>query len=114
MARVLVAPQPSAAAGTALNYTAPTIDGDAVPPGCLLLVRNGSAAPINVTVVTGGKESGLDISDIGPVPVAAGADAVFGPFLPREVFAQPSGTEVGRVLVDYSAQASVTRAAVAL
>lgn len=114
MARVLVAPQSSGPGGAVLAYTAPTVDGDAVPPGCLLLVRNGSAGPINVTVVTGGKQSGLDISDIGPVAVAAGADAVFGPFLPRETFAQPSGTEVGRVHVNYSVQASVTRAAVAL
>lgn len=113
MPRVLVNPQTPGPGGAQLAFTAPTVDGDAVVPGCQVIVRNGSAGPITVTVVTGGKQSGLDIADIGPVSVAAGTDFVFGPFTPRETFVQPSGVDAGRVYLNYSAVASVTRAAVA-
>lgn len=113
MPRTLVNPQSPAPGGVQLAYTAPVIDGDAVPAGCKVLVRNGSAAEITVTVVTGGTQSGLAVADVGPVAVPAGADWSFGPFEPRETFVQPSGTEVGRVYINYSAVAGVTRAAVA-
>lgn len=113
MARTLVAPQAAGPAGTKIAYTAPVIDGDAVPPGCRVIVRNGSAAPVDVTVVTGGSANGYAIADVGPTSIPAGEDWVFGPFTPRDVFVQPSGAEAGRVHINYSAVASVTRAAVA-
>lgn len=114
MARTVVAPQAAGPAGSKLDYTAPTVDGDSVPPGCRVIVRNSSAAPITVTVQTGGTAAGgYAIADVGPTSIPAGEDWIFGPFTPRETFVQPAGADAGRVLVDYSAVASVTRAAVA-
>lgn len=113
MARTVVVPQAAGPAGTKVTYTAPTVEGDAVPPGCRVIVRNGSAAPVTVTVLTGGTVDGLAIADVGPTSIPAGEDWVFGPFTPRATFVQPSGADAGRVLLDYSAVASVTRAAVA-
>lgn len=114
MARTLLNPQAVGAAGAALGFVVrPADEGDAVPPGCYLLVRNTTAAAIDVTIVTGGTRAGLAVADIGPQPVAAGAVHAFGPFTPREVFVQPTGTEAGRVHVNYSASAGVERTAVA-
>ena len=45
------------------------------------------------------------------VPVAAGTDALIGP-LPKNAFGRTSGADKGRAYVDYSSQASVTRAVV--
>lgn len=115
MPRTLVAPVTSGPGGAGLGYTAPNVDGDAVPPGCLLIVRNTDATTaMTVTVVTGGKQSGLDVADIGPVNIPAASSHIFGPFLPRETFAQPAGTEVGRVHVNYSRATGTDRVAVAL
>jgi hypothetical protein len=106
-----VAPQTSTPEGVVLDYAAPPADGDAVPPGCRVLLRNTSAGAITGTVVTGGTQAGLNVEDVA-FSVAAGSNPCLGPFLPRETFAQPSGADAGRVLITYSAVAGLERAAV--
>lgn len=66
--------------GTALTLRAQTAGPDTVPVGSQLIVRNGSAGAVNVTVVTPGNDRyGLARPDI-VTAVAAGAVAKFGPF----------------------------------
>lgn len=111
MARVDVTTQQIVATGLVPNKTAPTADGDVIDAGsCAVLVTNGSGAPINVTAQTPQTVAGLAVAEL-IVPVAAGATALIGPF-PRSTYGRPSGADKGRVYVDYSAQASVTRAVV--
>lgn len=110
MARTFVAPVYPSLAGTSINYSAPTVEGDAVRPNTVLLIKNGSGAPITITLQTGGTVGDLAIAD-PTVSIAAGAEKAIGPF--SGVFPQPSGADAGWVYVDYSAVASVTRAAIA-
>jgi hypothetical protein len=74
-------PQSTAVVGTTLTTYTPTATvGDTVPINSRVLVRNGSGAGINVTVVTPGNDSyGLARPDI-VTAVGAGAMAMFGPF----------------------------------
>lgn len=113
MPRALPAPVRPVPAGVDPAYAAPTVDGDAVPAGCYVAVRNGSAADITVTAVTGGTTDGLAVADV-PVVVPAGGERLIGPFGNRDLWVQPSGTTAGLVHLDYSAVASVTRAVVAV
>ncbi|GAB3812092.1 hypothetical protein [Kribbella italica] len=111
MAREIVATQKIVGAGLAVNLTAPTAEGDVIDNGAVaLMVVNGSGAPINVTVQTPAKQSGLDVEE-RIVAVAAGATELIGPF-PKSTYGRTSAPDVGQVYVDYSAQLSVTRAAV--
>lgn len=105
--------------GVAPNYTAPAVspNGDVIDAGkVMLLVKNGSGASINVTVTATATVTGLLVSNL-VVPVAAAAEEIIGPF-PAKTFGQPAGAnqsggnDQGRVYVDYSAVASVTRAVV--
>lgn len=111
MARTSVASQSIVRPGLTAALTAPTVDGDIVDAGdrCFLEVANGSGAPITVTAVTPGTQDGLAISDL-IVSVPAAGNKRIGPF-PARTFAQASDAVVGagRVLIDYSAVASVTR-----
>lgn len=72
-----------------------------------IVVKNGSAASINVTITTGGTLMGVAVTDT-VVAVAAGAEAFIGPFAPV-LYNQPS---TDYVFVDYSAVAAVTVALV--
>jgi hypothetical protein len=93
------------------TLTAPTVDGDSFDAGnTRLLVQNIGASAVTVTVVTGGVAGGLDIEDL-VVSVAADGVALIGPF-PKTLFAQPSGTDAGRVLATYSTPANVLRAVI--
>lgn len=111
MARQSPAVQRIALAGTNVAMTAPNADGDIIPPGQVALrILNGGGAPITVTAITPGTVSGLAIAD-ATLSIPAGAERTWGPF-PTSVFAQPAdaGVGPGKVLVDYSAVTSVTRA----
>jgi len=115
MARTQLAAQATSSAGLVAAYTAPTVDGDALPGGGghrVLHVKNGSGAPVTVTVQTGGVAGGYAIED-ETVAVAAAGEAFIGPF-PSPVFDQPADHAdpllAKKVLVDYSAVAAVTRA----
>ncbi len=113
MARTSVTTQRITRAGLEPVLTAPVADGDIVDPGNVAVwVDNGSGASITVTAITPGTVSGLAVADLAVV-VPAGESRLVGP-LPASVFAQPADADPGanRVLVDYSAVASVTRAVV--
>ena len=117
MARTQVAAQAASAAGLAPAYTAPIVDGDALPGGgdhAVLHVKNGGAGSLTVTVQTGTTTGGYAVAD-QTVTVPAGADRFIGPF-PAPVFDQPATHADpllrGKVLVDYSVLTSVTRALV--
>ncbi|GAA2817465.1 hypothetical protein [Kribbella solani] len=111
MARTDVATQKIVGTGLAPNMTQPTVDGDVIDSGSVaVMVTNGSGASINVTAQTPAKSAGLDVAE-NIVAVAAGATQLIGPF-PKGTYGQPSGADEGRVYIDYSAQASVTRAVV--
>jgi hypothetical protein len=75
-------PQSTAVVGTTLTNTAPTATtGDWVP--CLsakVFVKNASGSSINVTVVTPGNDAYGNARPDIVTAVAAGADALFGPF----------------------------------
>lgn len=113
MARSTPAAQQITRAGLNVALTAPSADGDIVPPGNVALrVANGSGASVTVTVQTPGTVGGLAIADLTVTVPAAGTRDI-GPF-PASLFAQNTDAVVGprMVLVDYSAVASVTRAVV--
>lgn len=92
--------------------TAPTVDGDVIDADQVgLWVNNASGASINVTIQTPATQDGLDLAEL-VVPVAAGAQRIIGGF-PSRSFARPTGqVDAGKVYVDYSAIASVTRAVI--
>lgn len=98
-------------AGAVFALSAAPVDGDILSPGdTYLIVNNGSGSTITVTIQTTATKSGLDVADAGG-PVAAGVQRVFGP-LSASLFAQASDAVTGpnKVLVDYSAVTTVTRA----
>lgn len=92
----------------AINPTAAAAAGDTRPnPGdVLLVVKNAAAAAITVTAVTPKEFAGVAIADLA-VSVAAGETRAIGPFDPA---AFNDGD--GKVAINYSATASVTRQAV--
>lgn len=110
---------------TATGYTVvPTLaaaaaDGHVFDAGAVrLVVDNGSAGEIDVTVQATTAVAGLDVEDL-VVPVAAGTTAWIGPF-PKNVFGQPAGAnesgsdDEGRVYVGFESVTSVTCAVVAV
>lgn len=112
MARLDVTTQQITRGGLTPAMTQPNVDGDVVDcGGTFLYVDNASAGSIDVTVQSPVTVSGLDVEDL-VVAVAAGAVKLIGPF-PPSVFGRPSGdVDAGRAYVNYSSQASVTRAVV--
>jgi hypothetical protein len=109
MARTALAAQEIPDTGLDPVYTAANADGHSVETRTLLHVKNGSGAPINVTVVTGGTFGGKAVADT-VVAVPAGDDRFIGD-LRADLYAQPSGADAGHVHVDFSAVAGVTVAA---
>lgn len=94
--------------GIAPAYSAADVAGDTVAPNerGFLVVKNGGASPITVTIATPGQtEFGLDQPDIA-VTVAASAEKMIGPMRDR------LAVETGSVQVSYSAVTSVTVAAI--
>jgi hypothetical protein len=75
----------------------------------ILLVRNGGASPITVTVETSVTVEGIAVPD-RLITVPAGGDRVIGPFLPA--YYDQSGADRGFVFVEFSADTSVTVAAI--
>jgi hypothetical protein len=98
--------------GADLNPTTTPANGDTIPAGCCLLVKNASASPITVTWVapasTGpGGTSLANLALTPAVPITTGL-VLFGPF-PSYPWADPA---TGLVTFNYSATASVTVKAV--
>lgn len=102
MPRTAITAQRVAVAGTALATEPANVDGNSVQMDSrrVLLVKNASAASVNVTLPTTTTLEGLTVGN-RVVAVPAGADR----------YIRPSSTAVqptGAVNVDYSAVASVT------
>lgn len=115
MARTSVVTQKITRAGLAPALTAVTVDGDIIDSGPVILhVANAGGAAVTVTVQTPITVDGIALTDLA-VSVPAGQAREIGPF-PDRTFRQPAAAPVGagRVLVDYSAITSVTRAVKAL
>jgi hypothetical protein len=116
MARSTPTPVTPTVAGTVVTMGAAPVDGDILPvgPNVALLVTNGGGSPITVTIQTTAEKAGLAVADAGGA-VANGTSRIFGPF-PASLFAQADDAVVGanKVLVDYSAITSVTRAVIQL
>lgn len=114
MARISVTTQAITRAGLAPVLTAPNADGDVIDVGRVAIyVNNASGGSINVTVQTPVTVDGLTVED-PVIAVAAGTVKLIGP-LPARLFARPAGgADAGRAYVNYSAQASVSRAVVSL
>lgn len=111
MARVSVATQKIVGTGLVPNLTAPTAEGDVIDSGAVaVMVKNASGGSINVTAQTPATQAGLAVAE-NIVPVAAGATELIGPF-PKGTYGRTSGADEGRVYIDYSSQASITRAVV--
>lgn len=96
--------------GTTVTMSAASAGGDTigVAPNGALLVRNGDAAAVTVTVVVPGTQYGQARPDITKV-VPAGAIALFGP-LPADL-ADPTTRLVN---VSYSAVTNVTVASITI
>ena len=99
--------------GTALSYTAAdstngmmfTNTGDTI-----LVVKNASASPVNVTVQAVPDEAGRSVNYVQAVE--AGAEAVIGPLRPK--WWNQQSTDIGKVYVDFSTSASVSVTALKL
>ena len=100
--------QPATAiGGKTITYTAASAGGDKVAPGpnVYLLVKNGSAAAITVTLdTTGTAFNGVAIPDTA-VTVAAGAETII------PITADYRNTTDGLAAITYSAVTTVTVAA---
>lgn len=113
MARASVTTQVIGPAGGDLTMGTPAVspNGDIVDLGSrnFLVVRNGSGAPITVTIDTTSTLAGLALPD-RTVTVAAGAINIIP--LSDDYYEQLSGSDIRRGYVDYSAITTVTRAVV--
>jgi hypothetical protein len=98
-------------AGTTVTWAAPSGsgagNGDAIPDGSTLLVNNASASPITITLNVAVTYEGYTITS-PTVTVPATTILAIGP-LNADPFGQQSGTDAGRVHVDYSSITTVTR-----
>lgn len=112
MARTALASQTADADGLTIAFTAANVDGHSVEGGgdVILLVNNGSAGSINVTVQTPAQQDGLDIAD-QVVAVGAGAIGAIAGLASRTYDRASGATDAGKVYVDFSAVTSVTVAA---
>lgn len=109
MARQTLNPVTPSLAGTTVAFTAANVDGDSVPTNAVVLVNNASGGAVTVTLVTGATAGDYAIAD-PTVSVPAATIVAIGPF--SNLFPQQSGADAGRVYLNYSAFASVTRAAI--
>lgn len=114
MTHTLLTPQQTDDSGLAVVLTAAPAAGNVIAgTGNIILdVLNSSASSINVTITTGGTLEGTAVVDT-VVAVAASARKLIGPFRPN-LYNQPSGaaSHAGQVVIDYSAVATVTVAAI--
>lgn len=101
--------------GTVEVLTAPTASNDIIDVGLVeLVVNNASGAPITVTCRSNYTQDGLILPNL-IVTVAAATTRRIGPFPSRTYQQDVSAPEgAGRVLVDYSAVATVTRCVTSL
>ena len=115
MARTSLSAQTVTSAGAVISMTSANADGHSFTSTGLqvLRVKNGSASPIDVTVKTDVTRDGSLALPDRVVAVAAGAEKTIGPFDPN-VYQQKSGSDQGKVLVNFSAVTTVTVALVSI
>jgi len=103
------APQSLTSTGVALTFNA-AANGDKVPPGSILVVKNASGGAITVTLVTALVLDGdLTVLDRTSASVAA-TTGINGIRVPNnEVYRDPAD---GLVTINFSATASVTYAVI--
>jgi hypothetical protein len=98
--------------GADINPTTTPANGDTIPAGCSLLVKNASGSPVTVTWVapSGTGPAGTSLANLALTPAVAATTGLqlFGPF-PASPWADPA---TGLVTFNYSATASVTVKAV--
>lgn len=94
-------------------YTAANADGHTITNGgrMFIHVKNGDTSSKTITVTTPGEVDGLAIAD-RTVTIAAGEEAVIGPFPPAIYNTDPGVTD--KITVTFSAVTSVTIAALTL
>lgn len=114
MAYTQVTPVQPALSGTTVALSAPSAtagagNGEAVPAGSMLWVNNGGGSPITITLRVQRNYQGYTIQDPAAISVPNGTAMLIGP-IPADPFGAQSGTDAGRVHVDYSSVTSVTRA----
>jgi hypothetical protein len=103
------APQSATSKGVALTFNA-AANGDKVPPGCQLVVRNKSGAPITVTLVTGLVLDGdLAVADRVTDPIAATTGVNLVKVPNDQVYRDPAD---GLVQITFSATANVDYAVI--
>lgn len=113
MARASQTTQEIVRSGLVPSMTTPTADGDVIDSGrVFLFVENVGTASHDVTVQTPLTVEGLDVEQL-VVTVAASEQRMIGP-LPKHVFGRPSGSNEGRVYVDYATPADWLRAVVTI
>lgn len=108
MARSAITAQKVVATGLELTTEAANSDGNMFTNTGrqILFVDNGSESDVKVTIQTGAKYGGLDVSD-REVTVTAGEARYIGKLSPA-VYNQTSGDDEGKVYVDYDAVTTVT------
>lgn len=97
-------PKSATAGGTDLTFPAASAGGDKVAPGCILYVRNGSAASINVTIVRPGNDKYGQANPDLVKAVGAGVQTAFR--LDQADLADPADS--GLISITYSAVTTVT------
>lgn len=109
MPRSALAPINAAPEGATVTLTAANVDGHSIPGGGghILLVNNGGAGSINVTVQTPATVDGLAVAE-QVVAVAAGQMRAIGPFRPTTYDRPVGAVDAGLVYVDFSGVTSVT------
>lgn len=115
MARTDLSVQDIARSGLAPSFSAANADGHAIynDGKTFIEVKNTDASPITVTIQTPGTVDGLAISDRTVTIPATTGDKMIGPF-PPDKYNQISGSDKGKVYVDFSAVSNVTVAALRL
>lgn len=111
MAALTVQPLTRASNGVDLAGAAASVGGDTFSTTGreMLVVKNGSGAPITVTIATPILVDNLAVADL-TATIGAGATRALGPF-PPSTYAD-NGQPGGSVAVSYSAVSSVTVAVV--
>lgn len=106
--RDIITPTNLSDAGVAMTLAAASGDGHKFPNTGreLVVVTNDYTATITLTVVTGGQVGGHDIDDVD-VALTAGQTKMVGPFN-TAIFSQHSGSDAGRVYLDWSAAVTGT------
>lgn len=100
--------------GTEISYTAADSTNGMMFANdgfTVLVVKNASAGAVNVTINAVADEAGRSVNYVQAV--TAGKEAIIGPLRPAW-WNKRSGTDLGKVYVDFSASASVSVAALKL